>query len=71
MAGGAGIAIDTFANEATEGNFEREFIKLTEGRNLIITPHIGGATFTSMMRTEEFIAEKLCEIASKKHTNIF
>ena len=54
-----GVAVDTFANEAKEGNLEREFIKLTEGRNLIITPHIGGATYTSMMRTEEFVASKL------------
>lgn len=53
-----GVAVDTFANEAKGGNLEIEFIKLTEGRNLIVTPHIGGATYTSMMRTEEFVAEK-------------
>lgn len=29
-------------------------------RNLIVTPHIGGATWESMHRTEEFMAEKLC-----------
>lgn len=54
-----GVAIDTFANEAGGENLVDEFIKLTKGRNLIVTPHIGGATFTSMQRTEEFIAEKL------------
>lgn len=27
--------------------------------NLVITPHVGGATFESMGRTEEFIAEKV------------
>lgn len=57
-----GVAIDTFAHEAEDCNNEREFIKLTEGRNFIITPHIGGATFTSMMRTEVYIAEKLLGI---------
>lgn len=29
-------------------------------RNLVLTPHIGGATWESMHRTEEFMAEKLC-----------
>lgn len=54
-----GVAVDTFANESKEWNLESEFIKLTDGRNLILTPHIGGATFTSMMRTEDFVAEKM------------
>ena len=54
-----GVAVDTFANEAEEENLVDEFIKLTEGRNLIVTPHIGGATFTSMQRTEEFITNRL------------
>ena len=54
-----GVAVDTFTNEAGEDNYVDEFIKLTEGRNLIVTPHIGGATFTSMQRTEEFIATRL------------
>ncbi|MBL7837109.1 MAG: hypothetical protein JNM67_06310, partial [Bacteroidetes bacterium] len=26
--------------------------------NVIVTPHIGGATFSSMARTEEFIVSK-------------
>lgn len=54
-----GVAVDTFANEAKEGNLVREFIKLANESNLIVTPHIGGATFTSMQRTEEFIALRL------------
>lgn len=32
----------------------------TERRNLLLTPHIGGATWESMHRTEEFMADKLC-----------
>ena len=54
----AGVALDVIQNEQTENNFQR-FIKLVSTRNLIITPHISGATFTSMQRTEEFIAQKL------------
>lgn len=54
-----GVAIDTFANEAGGDNLVDEFIMLTNGSNFIVTPHIGGATFTSMQRTEEFIAGKL------------
>ena len=54
-----GVAVDTFANEAGCENQIEEFIELSEGRNLIVTPHIGGATFTSMQRTEEFIATRL------------
>jgi D-3-phosphoglycerate dehydrogenase len=32
--------------------------------NLILTPHIGGATYESMARTEEFIAEKIVAFLS-------
>ena len=65
-----GVAVDTFANESKEYNLEKEFTKLTEGRNLIITAHIGGATYTSMQRTEEFIAEKLVKIVNLSVKNI-
>lgn len=54
-----GVAIDTFTDEASAYNNVDKFIELTVGRNLIITPHIGGATYTSMQRTEEFVADKL------------
>ena len=54
-----GVAVDTFANETEGDNLVDEFIKLTEGRNLIVTPHIGGATYSSMQRTEEYISNKL------------
>lgn len=55
----AGVAIDVVADETSaENNIER-FISLTKNHNFIITPHIGGATYSSMQRTEEFIARKL------------
>ena len=31
-----------------------------EKNNLILTPHIGGCTFDSMRKTEDFIAKKAC-----------
>ena len=32
---------------------------LSKNFNLIVTPHIGGASFDSMKATEEFMADKL------------
>lgn len=61
-----GVAIDTFTNEANAENHVKEFIDLTEGRNLIVTPHIGGATYTSMQRTEEFVTNLLIKSFRKK-----
>lgn len=54
-----GVAIDVIANETQNPIILNEFFKLTKTQNLIITPHIGGATYTSMNRTEDFIVEKL------------
>lgn len=54
----AGVAIDVIADE-NGGNRLAEWRALLPGRNLIVTPHIAGATFDSMARTELFIAEKL------------
>ena len=50
-------------NEQAKNNLN-ELLDLTVNRNLIITPHISGATITSMSKTEEFIVEKL-----SKHKN--
>jgi D-3-phosphoglycerate dehydrogenase / 2-oxoglutarate reductase len=33
-----------------------------EHRNLLITPHIGGATSESMAKTERFLADRLAAI---------
>lgn len=60
-----GVAIDVLQDEANGYPSLTELLALTEGRNLIITPHIGGATYTSMMRTEEFIAERLLRIINE------
>lgn len=55
-----GAAVDVIANETEHSEFLDRFLELTD-RNLIITPHIGGATYSSMERTEEFIADKLLQ----------
>ena len=53
-----GVAIDVIENEQAENNLT-EILDLTASHNLVVTPHIAGATFSSMHRTEEFIVEKL------------
>lgn len=60
-----GVAIDVLTNETQESFFLQELLKLTEDRNLIITPHIGGATISSMERTEEFVSEKFLDILAQ------
>ena len=56
-----GVALDVIQNEQSQGNKER-LISASQYANCIITPHISGATFSSMYRTEEFIALKLCNL---------
>lgn len=56
-----GVALDVIANE-THANGLKEFINISEGKNVIITPHISGATYSSMARTEEFIVSKFMKI---------
>ena len=54
----AGVALDVVADEQREGN-KKKLLELTKHTNLIVTPHIGGATTTSMWKTENRIVEKL------------
>jgi|TARA_B110000503_G_scaffold128351_1_gene199236 D-3-phosphoglycerate dehydrogenase / 2-oxoglutarate reductase len=53
-----GVALDVIQNEQSKNNLQR-LLKLVESNNLIITPHISGATYSSMERTEEFVVLKL------------
>ncbi|OQA51824.1 MAG: D-3-phosphoglycerate dehydrogenase [candidate division WS2 bacterium ADurb.Bin280] len=58
----AGVGLDVIRNENGKNNLNK-FIRLTKkSRNLIITPHIAGATHESMSKTEMFVAEKLIRI---------
>lgn len=56
-----GIAIDVVSKETEGNNNIVKLISLSEGKNIIITPHISGATFSSMHRTEEFITSKMLD----------
>ena len=54
-----GIAVDVITNEQSEDNNMFNLIEASHNKNVIITPHIGGATFDSMKKTEDFIVSKL------------
>jgi D-3-phosphoglycerate dehydrogenase len=54
----AGCAVDVIRDE-TGANNRSAWLEATAALNVIVTPHIAGATYRSMKATEEFIAEKL------------
>ncbi len=56
----AGVAVDVIKDEQSNNNLDK-ILELTKNRNFIITPHIAGATYSSMNRTEEFIVKKMEE----------
>ena len=53
-----GLALDVFSDENRHHRLDI-FRKLSKDKNIILTPHISGATYESMKKTEEFIARKL------------
>jgi len=61
----SGAALDVIDNEVNRTSLDLKNDNLIKyaisNNNLIITPHIGGATFDSMRKTEEFIAQKIYE----------
>lgn len=58
----AGAALDVVANETSlDRQNHRLFEYARRHPNLILTPHIGGATIESIHKTEDFMAEKLLE----------
>lgn len=54
-----GIAVDVIQGEQSTQENLKKWILAADSFNVIITPHIGGATYTSMNRTEEFIELQL------------
>src|SRR5262249_15115546 len=54
----AGVALDVITDE-NGANLLPRWLELAANQNVIITPHIAGATFRSMQATEEFMVEKL------------
>lgn len=53
-----GVATDVIADETGAHRLD-DWLQAAEGRNVIITPHIAGATVDAMHTTEEFMVEKL------------
>lgn len=53
-----GVATDVIANENGPNRLD-EWLEAAPGRNVVVTPHIAGATWSSMAATEEFIVQKL------------
>ncbi len=64
----AGVATDVLAHE-TGAHQLAKWNAVGAGRNVILTPHIGGATFTAMARTEIFIVKKLAQVIDITETN--
>lgn len=63
----AGAALDVLTDENTGGlEHNSLLVYAREHDNLIVTPHIGGATFESMEKTEIFMAKKLLKHYKKK-----
>jgi len=56
-----GVALDVIMNESKINNNLDSLLSIDKKLNFILTPHIAGATHTSMKRTEEFIVEKLID----------
>jgi D-3-phosphoglycerate dehydrogenase len=66
----AGAAVDVLSVEApADRPGESPLVRYARTRdNLIVTPHIGGATTESMRRTEMFVAEKLRRLLAAERT---
>ncbi len=72
----AGAALDVLSNEDPQGRHVKRhplvrYVK--RHQNLIIVPHLGGATYESMAKTEEFIAQKIVQIlrVARRHDRMF
>lgn len=56
-----GVATDVLSHETGAHRLPR-WNAAAASRNIIVTPHIGGATFTAMAKTENFIVSKLAQV---------
>lgn len=64
----AGAALDVMAGENPSGSHLTNNKLITyakSNQNLLVVPHLGGATFEAMGMTEEFIAQKIKEFVKK------
>jgi D-3-phosphoglycerate dehydrogenase len=62
-----GVALDVISSENMEINNLKRFVSNMEYNNLILTPHIGGATHESLKKTEEYLALKLVNYLLNKN----
>ena len=66
----AGAALDVLSEERSHSLMASPLIRYAQDHaNLLITPHIGGATYESMAMTEIFMAKRLKEFLEKSGTN--
>lgn len=56
-----GVAVDVLSEELDDMRNSPLYKAMKEGYNVVITPHIGGATHDAMHMCEEFVAKKLLE----------
>lgn len=62
-----GAALDVISGERLPDQGASSLIEYARSHeNLIITPHIGGATYESMAATEVFMARKLCKFLGQE-----
>jgi len=54
-----GVATDVLSKELTDIKMSPLWKALQEGMNVVITPHIGGATWDAMWSCEEFLVDKM------------
>ncbi len=65
-----GAALDVLSNERSDALSRSPLIEYARRHsNLILTPHIGGATYESMAATEVFMAEKLVQYLESLEQN--
>lgn len=65
----AGVAVDVMRDEKSDGSHLKNNPLLDyakKNKNLIILPHIGGATFEAMEVTQDYIAELVCKYLKSK-----
>ncbi|MCC6818890.1 MAG: hypothetical protein IT245_08365 [Bacteroidia bacterium] len=60
-----GLAVDVITEEQGSKKHLSKLIEAGKTYNVIVTPHIAGATFSSMARTELFIVKKLFNLIEK------
>jgi D-3-phosphoglycerate dehydrogenase len=61
----AGAGLDVVADELSGGPSDDLLVYSRDHANLIITPHMGGATIESMEKAEIFMANKLAQFIKK------